>query len=145
MDFRISNFETRLKKLSKLDTLDNLILILVNGAALLISIINAYMAEKDFTKLGIEVGVFTVYLISSFFIYKKKNQNNQTLYRLLCVSSLVLIAIIDTSPFHSFHILFIFFLSLNLKKHMEVLFYPFLLFNSSAKSIIFFGVAIGSS
>jgi len=128
MDFRISNFETRLKKLAKFDTLDNLILILVNGAALLISIISVYMAEKDFTKLGAEVGVFTVYLISSLFIYKKKNHNNQILYRLLCVSSITLIAIIDTSPFHFFHILFIFFLSLNLKKNIEVLFYPFLLF-----------------
>ncbi len=128
MGLKLFSLENDIKNLHKFDKLDNLIFIIINGAALLFSVLNAYSIEKDFTKLAAEIGSLIIYLISSLFIYKQKDSITPKLYRILCLSTLTLIIVIDIKSFHSFHVLFIFFLSLNFKKYLEILFYPILCF-----------------
>ncbi|MEC7182486.1 MAG: histidine kinase dimerization/phospho-acceptor domain-containing protein, partial [Bdellovibrionota bacterium] len=128
MGLKLFSLENDIKNLHKFDKLDNLIFIIINGAALLFSVLNAYSIEKDFTKLGTEIGSLIIYLISSLFIYKQKDSITPKLYRILCLSTLTLIIVIDIKSFHSFHVLFLFFLSLNFKKYLEILFYPILCF-----------------
>ena len=128
MEFGISSLKSVLNKLPKFENKDNLALIIINGIALLFSIINSNIVEKNVLKLGSEVAVLTIYLISSLFIFKQKYPDNLTPYRILCISSLTLITIIDTDHSHLFHLIFIFFLSLTFKNYIEILSYPVLSF-----------------
>ena len=128
MEFGISSLKSVLNKLPKFENKDNLALIIINGIALLFSIINSNIIEKNVLKLGSEVAVLTIYLISSLFIFKQKYPDNLTPYRILCISSLTLITIIDTDHSHLFHLIFIFFLSLTFKNYIEILSYPVLSF-----------------
>ena len=128
MEFGISSLKSVLNKLPKFDNKDNLALIIINGIAFLFSIINSNIVEKNFLKLGSEVAILTIYLISSLFIFKQKYPGNLNPYRILCISSLTLMTIIDINHFHLFHIIFIFFLSLAFKNYIEILSYAILSF-----------------
>ena len=74
MEFGISILKSVLNKLPKFENKDNLALIIINGIALLFSIINSNIIEKNVLKLGSEVAVLTIYLISSLFIFKQKSE-----------------------------------------------------------------------
>ena len=129
MDFKITGLKTDLKKIPKFDKRENAILILINGISLLFSVVNANIGEKNFTNLIIEIGVLITYLISSILILKQKGPlTTTTLHRVLCISTIIIVTVINLNPFHLFHILFLFFLSLTFKVYREVLFYPILSF-----------------
>ena len=69
MEFGISSLKSVFNKLPKFDNKDNLALIIINGITFLFSITNSNIVGKDFLKLGGEVAILTIYLISSLFIF----------------------------------------------------------------------------